>query len=199
MQARPITTLADKKGLEKGTGGELVKGGETVTRELPKMGGAAASGKILVRGLGASPGMGMGKVRIVRSAKEKGFCAAGSRHDVFEVKGWKMGIAICADGSDRKNLQALVSNGAQVIYGPHANTTGGTVAGWYKFRSSWAGPDGWIADLKVYAALHNHAGLFNPEFDPPKGPGGNNGFASGAWVIGPDGSVLSRNSPPWRA
>ena len=29
------------------------------------------------------------------------------------------------------------------------------------------GPEGWIAQLKVHAALHNHAGLFNPDFKPP--------------------------------
>ena len=52
-----------------------------------------------------------------------------------------MGITICADGTDRKNLQALVDNGAQLIYGPHANTTGGTTAGWYKFRAAWGGPE----------------------------------------------------------
>jgi hypothetical protein len=103
-----------------------------------------------------------------------------------------MGIAICADGSDRKNLQALVDNGAQLIYGPHANTTGGTIAGWYKFRAAWAGPDGWIAQMKVYAALHNHAGLYNAEFSPPVEKDANTGWASGAWFIGPDGSTLSQ-------
>ncbi|MFO0966781.1 MAG: carbon-nitrogen hydrolase family protein [Gemmataceae bacterium] len=80
--------------------------------------------------------------RKIYLTKEKGFVEAGAEHPVFEVKGVKMGIAICADGSDRKILQALVANGAQVIYGPHANTTGGTTAGWYRFRSAWAGPDG---------------------------------------------------------
>ena len=40
--------------------------------------------------------------------KEKGYCEAGAEHKVFDVKGMKMGIAICADGTDRKNLQALL-------------------------------------------------------------------------------------------
>lgn len=124
--------------------------------------------------------------------KEKGIVEAGVEHQVFDVKGLKMGISTCADGSDKKNLDALVKNGAQVIYGPHANTTGGTTAGWYKFRAAWGGPDGWIAQLKVHAALHNHAALYNPDFDPPtaKGPGGN--WASGAWFIGPDGKTLAQ-------
>lgn len=123
---------------------------------------------------------------------EKGHVQAGGEHKVFEVKGLKMGIAICADGSDRKNLEALVKNGAQIIYGPHANTTGGTIAGWYKFRSAWGGPEGWIAQMKVYAALHNHAALYNADFDPPadKGPAAN--WASGAWFIGPDGKTLAQ-------
>jgi hypothetical protein len=59
-----------------------------------------------------------------------------------------MGIPTCADGTDQKNLQALVDNGAQIVYGPHANTTGGTTAGWYKFRAAWGGPNGWIAQLR---------------------------------------------------
>lgn len=134
----------------------------------------------------------IGLHRKIYLTKEKGFVEAGSRHDVFEVKGLRMGIATCADGSDRANLQALVDNGAQLIYGPHANTTGGTLDGWYRFRSGWSGPTGWIAELKVYAALHNHAGLYHPDFDPPTGADPNTGWASGAWVIGPDGGTLAQ-------
>jgi predicted amidohydrolase len=124
--------------------------------------------------------------------KEQGFVGAGADHNVFEVKGAKMGMTICADGTDRKNLQALVDKGATLIYGPHANTTGGTTAGWYKFRSAWAGPEGWIAQMKVHAALHNHAGLYNADFQPPAGNDGNSGWASGAWFIGPDGRTLAQ-------
>jgi hypothetical protein len=124
--------------------------------------------------------------------KEAGFVEAGTDHNVFEVKGTRMGMTICADGTDRKNLQALVDKGAKLIYGPHANSTGGTTAGWYKFRSAWAGPEGWIAQMKVHAALHNHAGFSNPEFQPPAGLEGFSGWASGAWFIGPDGGTLAQ-------
>jgi predicted amidohydrolase len=134
----------------------------------------------------------IGLHRKIWLTNEKGLVEIGTEHEVFDVKGVKMGIAICADGSDRKNLQALVDNGAQVIYGPHANTTGGTIAGWYKFRAGWAGPDGWIAQMKVYAALHNHAGLYNSQFDAPSGKDSNTGWASGAWIIGPDGKTLAQ-------
>lgn len=134
----------------------------------------------------------IGLHRKIWLTKEKGYVEAGSEHKVFDVKGIKMGIAICADGSDKKNLQALVKNGAQLIYGPHANTTGGTIAGWYKFRSSWAGPDGWIAEMKVYAALHNHAGLYHPDYAPPDATAANTGWASGARFIGPDGKTLGQ-------
>ena len=124
--------------------------------------------------------------------KEQGFVEPGTDHNVFEVKGAKMGISICADGTDRKNLEGLVNNGAKIIYGPHANTTGGTTAGWYKFRAAWGGPEGWIAQMKVHAALHNHAGLYNPELQPPAAGDGNSGWASGAWFIGPDGRTLAQ-------
>ena len=50
---------------------------------------------------------------------------------------------------------------------------------------------GWIASLKVYAALHNHAGRYGPDFDPPA-DGRNDRWASGAWFIGPDGATLAR-------
>ena len=134
----------------------------------------------------------IGKHRKIWLTKEKGFCEAGGEHAVFEVKGLKVGVATCADGSDRKNLQALVANGAELIYGPHANTTGGTTAGWYKFREAWGGEKGWVAELKVSAALHNHAGLYAAEFDPPAKGDVNTGWASGAWVIGPDGRTLAQ-------
>lgn len=123
---------------------------------------------------------------------EKGYCEIGAEHNVFDVKGIKMGIVICADGTDRKNLQALVDMGAQLIYGPHANTTGGTLAGWYKFRSAWGGEKGWIAEMKIHAALHNHAGRYNPDFHPPKGKDTASNFASGAWFIAPDGRTLAQ-------
>ncbi len=134
----------------------------------------------------------VGKHRKIWLTLEKAFVEAGAKYDVFDVKGMKMGIAICADGSDRKNLQGLVDNGAQIIYGPHANSTGGTTAGWYNFRSKWAGEQGWIAEMKVYAALHNHAGRYNPEYNPPAGSSGADKWASGAWFIGPDGKTLAQ-------
>jgi predicted amidohydrolase len=127
--------------------------------------------------------------------KEANFVQAGTEHQVFEVKGVKMGMVICADGTDRKNLEALVQGGAKIIYGPHANTTGGTTAGWYKFRAAWGGPEGWIAHMKVHAALHNHAGLYGSEFQPPAGSDANTGWASGAWFIGPDGKTLAQMPP----
>jgi len=124
--------------------------------------------------------------------KEKGFVEAGTAHDVFEVKGAKMGIVTCADGSDRKNLEALAEKGANILYGPHANTTGGTLAGWYKFRAAWGGPEGWVCGLKVHAALVNQPGLYHPGFDPPAGADANTGWAGGAWFIGLDGRTLAQ-------
>ena len=144
---------------------------------------------------------------------EKGHTEKGTDHNVFEVKGLKMGISTCADGTDYSNLKALADNGAQLIYGPHANTTGSTLAGWYRFRARWGGkwngdyamsrtsndgPEaqmpagGWVDQLNVYAALHNHAGLYNPDYDPPVANDQNNRFASGAWFIGPDGETLAQ-------
>jgi hypothetical protein len=87
------------------------------------------------------------------------------------------------------------------------------VAGWYRFRSKWGGAwsgemgmhptnndgppspgprEGWIDQLDVHAALHNHAGVFNPEFEPPIRDDAPNGWASGAWFIGPEGQTLAQ-------
>lgn len=145
--------------------------------------------------------------------KELGYVEAGTNYNVFPVKGSKMGILTCADGSDFNNLKSLVDQGAKIIYGPHANTNAGTNFSWYQFRSAWGGKwdgtytlystgepgqkakmptNGWIGLLKVHAALHNHAGLYNPEYAPPEGENANIGFSSGAWFIGPDGKTLGQ-------
>ena len=71
--------------------------------------------------------------------KEAGFVKPGADRNVFPVKGLRMGISICADGTDFRYLKELADAGAQIVYGPHANTTGGTIAGWYNFRKRWAG------------------------------------------------------------
>ena len=134
----------------------------------------------------------VGKHHKIWLTKEKGFVEAGTEHNVFDVKGTKMGMLICADGSDPKNLEKLAANGAKIIYAPHANTTGKTTAGWYKFRAAWGGPDGLIAKLKVHAALHNNAGWYDPEHKPPVEKDTFSGWASGAWFIGPDGKTLAQ-------
>jgi predicted amidohydrolase len=144
--------------------------------------------------------------------KEKGVVEPGNDHNVFAACGTKMGIVTCADGSDFTNLQALADAGARLIYAPHCNTTGGTTAGWYRFRAKWGGPwdggmapaktnndgpeapmpsGGWIARLKVHAALVNQAGLYSAEFDPPAADA-NTGWAGGAWLIGPDGKTIAQ-------
>jgi predicted amidohydrolase len=155
-----------------------------------------------------------GRQRKVWLTAEKGHVGAATERQIVEVKGLKMGISICADGSDYGNLKRLADAGAQVIYGPHCNSTGSTIAGWYRFRARWGGPwdgksmveaptsndgpkapmpaGGWIASLKVYAALHNHAGRYGPDFDPPADAGRPERWASGAWFIGPDGATLAR-------
>ncbi|MBL8793329.1 MAG: carbon-nitrogen hydrolase family protein [Planctomycetia bacterium] len=122
---------------------------------------------------------------------EEGYTGSGTELKVFTVKGVKMGIAICADGSKRRNLQTLAARGARIIYAPHATRNNGTTAGWYRFRSDWSGPDGWIAQLGVYAALHNHAGQYHPDFKPPWKVA-SAGWCSGAWFIGPKGETLAR-------
>jgi predicted amidohydrolase len=155
----------------------------------------------------------LGKQRKVWLTAEKGHVGSSGDREIIDVKGHKMGITICADGSDYGNLKALVDKGATLIYGPHCNSTGSTTAGWYKFRARWGGPHdgtsieaptsndgpkakmpagGWIASLKVHAALHNHAGRYNPEFGLPADPIGHERWASGAWFIGPDGATLSK-------
>ena len=49
---------------------------------------------------------------------------------------------------------------------------------------------GWIDGLNFYAAPHNHAGLYNAEFNPPSGPDKTAGWAKGAWFIETDSQTL---------
>jgi pyruvate,water dikinase len=114
VQSRPITTLADKRGLEKGTGGELVKGETMMVKEAPKAQAGGSGHKILVRGLGASPGMGMGKVKIVRSAKEiknmeRGDVLVTEMTTPDFVPGMKKASAIITDTGGMTSHAAIVS------------------------------------------------------------------------------------------
>jgi hypothetical protein len=52
-----------------------------------------------------------------------------------------------------------------------------------------------MAQLKVYAALHNQAARYHPEFNPPVTNDTNMRWASGAWFIGPDGQTLAQMPP----
>ncbi len=144
--------------------------------------------------------------------KEKGVVEPGTDRNVFDVAGVKTGIVTRADGSDFANLRALADAGARLIYALHCTTTGGTTAGWYRFRAKWGGPwdgamvpakttpdgpeapmpsGGWIARLKVHAALVNQAGLYGTDVPSPA-PDANAGWAGGAWLIGPDGRTLAQ-------
>jgi len=58
VQSRPITTLKDKGG--EAAGGEKMEGEKKDVSEA----------KVILKGLGASPGIGMGKVKLVKTAKE---------------------------------------------------------------------------------------------------------------------------------
>ncbi|MFO0969096.1 MAG: nitrilase-related carbon-nitrogen hydrolase [Gemmataceae bacterium] len=134
----------------------------------------------------------IGVHRKILMAAEKGYVKLGSFHNVFDVKGLKMGILICADGFDYRNLKKLADNGARLIHYPNASDAGGSPKGFYDSRAKWPG---WVADLKLYAAAHNVAALYNPDFDPPPGKDIHQGWSGGAWFIGPDGRTLAQQPP----
>ena len=156
----------------------------------------------------------LGRQRKIWLTAEKGHVESSTARQIVDVKGLRMGIVICADGSDYHNLKALVDAGARLIYAPHCNSTGSTTAGWYRFRARWGGTwdgtstaelptsndgpqakvpaGGWIHSLGVHAALHNHAGRYNPALVPPPAGGTADRWASGAWFIGPDGRTLAQ-------
>ena len=116
VQSRPITTLNDKSGLEKGTGGELVKGGETKMqekKEAPKVQGIAQA-KVLLKGLGASPGIGMGNVKIILTPKEiknmeKGAVLVTEMTTPDFVPAMKKSSAIITDTGGMTSHAAIVS------------------------------------------------------------------------------------------
>jgi pyruvate,water dikinase len=131
VQSRPITTLTDKKGLEKGTGGELVNA-ETKSqgqKEATKAQGVGQA-KILVKGLSASPGMGMGKVKIVRNSKEiknmeRGDVMVTEMTTPDFVPGMKKASAIVTDTGGMTSHAAIVSRelGVPCVVGTGNATT----------------------------------------------------------------------------
>ncbi|MDD5172411.1 MAG: phosphoenolpyruvate synthase [Candidatus ainarchaeum sp.] len=128
VQSRPITTLTDKSGLEKGTGGELVKE-QKPQKEAPKS-QVVGSAKVIVRGLGASPGMGMGKVKLVKSAKEiknmeRGDILVTEMTTPDFVPGMKKASAIVTDTGGMTSHAAIVSRelGVPCVVGTGNATT----------------------------------------------------------------------------
>ena len=73
VQSRPITTLKEKKGAE-GSAAEQKKEEkkeeEKGALKMEQKGTDISGAKILVKGSGASPGVGIGKVKLIKSAKE---------------------------------------------------------------------------------------------------------------------------------
>lgn len=128
VQSRPITTLSDKSGLEKGTGGELVKEGKGMPVETNQVNIAHA--KIILRGLGSSPGVGMGKVKIIRSQKEiknmsKGDILVTEMTTPDFVPAMKKAAAIVTDTGGMTSHAAIVSRelGVPCIVGSGNATT----------------------------------------------------------------------------
>jgi len=136
VQSRPITTLTDKSGLEKGTGGELVKQssapqekGVKMIKELPKAQNIGQA-KVILRGLGASPGIGMGKVKIIKSAKEikridRGDVLVTEMTTPDFVPGMKKASAIITDTGGMTSHAAIVSRelGVPCVVGTGTATT----------------------------------------------------------------------------
>ena len=106
VQSRPITTLTGKKEAEGGRRGK----GMTETKEKKDMSDA----KILVQGLGASPGAGTGKVRILKSSKEikdmeRGEILVTEMTTPDFVPGMKKAAAIITDTGGMTSHAAIVS------------------------------------------------------------------------------------------
>jgi len=104
VQSRPITTLTEAG--EKTNSG----GNEDMKTEKTDIGNA----KILTKGLGASPGIGMGKVKIVKSAKdiktiERGDILVTEMTTPDFVPGMKRSSAIITDTGGMTSHAAIVS------------------------------------------------------------------------------------------
>ncbi|MDD5340575.1 MAG: phosphoenolpyruvate synthase [Candidatus ainarchaeum sp.] len=116
VQSRPITTLTNKAGLEKGTGGELVKPMENrqATAQPKAQGQGVGQAKAILRGLGASPGIGMGKVKLVKTSKEiknmeRGDILVTEMTTPDFVPGMKKAAAIITDTGGMTSHAAIVS------------------------------------------------------------------------------------------
>lgn len=134
----------------------------------------------------------MHKVSLIdNSAGESTYCTAGTDYPHFNVKGMPLGIAICADATYFEPIQELAANGAQAIFVPHATYLQSTPQSWINWRL--LGEYNWpvyATNLNVYLIGCNNAGLY----DPPQDGENDRHFASGALVVGPDGSALAQSS-----
>jgi len=133
VQSRPITTLKDKSGLEKGTGGETVTPMENTipaaAKEAPKAQGVGHA-KMLIKGLGASPGIGMGTVKIIRTPREikninRGDVLVTEMTTPDFVPGMKKAAAIVTDTGGMTSHAAIVSRelGVPCVVGTGNATT----------------------------------------------------------------------------
>jgi len=119
---------------------------------------------------------------------------AGSRYPVFDVCGWKVGIAICYDTFFPESIRCLMLNGAElvcipfcassVILSPEASSlpshTGEGTRDDAKWSQRWATLMSQRAiDNVVYLAPCNHVGLE-----------GAVSFAGGSCVVDPDGRIV---------
>lgn len=85
----------------------------------------------------------------------------GREFPVFELDGFTVGVATCADATCYEMIHLLSLRGADVIFAPHANTLGkygGTPRGWIKWRK-----ERWplfANDASVYIAGINNARFY---------------------------------------
>src|SRR4030095_13687070 len=88
-------------------------------------------------------------------------------------------------------IEQLAANGAQAIFVPHASYLQSTPQSWIDWRL--LGEYNWpiyAKVLDVYLIGCNNAGLY----DPPQAGEQDRHFASGALVVGPEGSALAQSS-----
>ncbi|MHC4874006.1 MAG: nitrilase-related carbon-nitrogen hydrolase [Planctomycetota bacterium] len=111
----------------------------------------------------------------------------GREFPVFNLNGYMLAVATCADATRYEMIHMPALRGADIIFAPHANTLGrygGNPKGWIKWRKErWPL---YAKDASIYIAGVNNAGLFEG------GKGENEKkYCGGGMVIDCNGEILN--------
>jgi N-carbamoylputrescine amidase len=154
---------------------------ETQTAILAGLAEADARGRIFASQLVAVPGRPVARYRKTHVAPpERDLFSAGADLPLFEIDGWRFGVALCYDAHFPELATRLALDGADVLFIPHASPRGtpqGKFESWQRHLPARAFDNG------LFVVACNQTGTNGAGLD----------FPGVAVVVGPSGQTLARD------